>query len=149
MFLYLISLIAAYFLYNEAPTSMNKDFMTICIALVAINISYFVLSRPKNGYSIKRIFVRHSYIFIICFFIVFFQADLDYILGFIDGNMKMLWIDNNVVCKAMALSTVAICSILLGYNLFRSRETSIKVFKPSSFIYSTSNKKVLQKSTAK
>lgn len=141
MLIYLFSLLISCILFYEAPTSMNKGFMINCLTIVALNIAYFILMRSKNGYSVRKIYVRHSFIFIICFFIVFFQADLDYVLGFIDGSLKLLWIDNSIVCKSMALSTMALSSILLGYSVFRNRETSIKNFSPASYIYSTSNKK--------
>lgn len=104
------------YLFLNAPMSMDKSFMTWCIVLALIEILFlFVHTRKKDPDKLKKIVLRPSYLFVLCFFIVFFQCDIDFILGIIDDSNNYLWINTRVVSKSLALSVLALSSLICGY----------------------------------
>lgn len=122
---------------------MDKSFITSCLLLVALNLGYFVVLSPKKGYKLKRIYLRHSFIFLFCFIVTFFQCDLDYVVGLKDSSERMIWIDTSVVCKAIALSSMALYSLLIGYEVFRKKEIGINSLKSCSYHYQVNMKREL------
>ena len=123
LYINLISLIAAYCLYLNSPTNMDKQFMTICLLLVGINLTFFMLQRHRGAAKqLKGIYFRHTLIFIVCFLIVFFQCDLDYIIGLSDETDKLIWTDTSVVCKSVSLASMAFFSVLLGFSLYDEKK---------------------------
>ncbi len=107
-------------LYIKAPVSMDKTYMSTVIGCSAISVIIFMLDKKSVlDRLLHQIYLRHSVFFILCFFIVFYQCDLDYILGIIDADNKYLWYDTSVVCKSLALSSLALSSFLIGYKLYQ------------------------------
>lgn len=140
MIVYILSLLLALSLYSQAPSVMDKPFMLGCLVLAITNSVLFVYkTNNQKKYNLHGLYIRHSIIFMICFFIVFFQKDFDYVLGIIDSSNNLLWYDSTVVCKSAALSLCALLSFYLGYEL------SKKTFhiSNSTYTYSFKMKEVL------
>lgn len=142
MIFFIVCLIIEFFMFQQAPNRMEKPFMLACFLLAAVQVIYFFLMKGKT-YSLKGIYLRHSAIFLLCFFIVFYQCDIDYVLGLIDDNNKMLWIDTTIVSKALALSNLALTSLLLGYKIFRVNELQWRIAKKSNYHYICNSKYLL------
>lgn len=92
--------------------------------------------------KLKRIYLRHSVIFISGYLIVFFQRAVDFSLGIFDEfspSVKLLWADvPHVVSKAAALSLLGLSAFLFGYHFCKSS----KMGSPK-FVYRFKYKKEL------
>ena len=123
-------------MYFHAPSSMERGFMSFCLALVVLNLVVFLMDRErKHVRDLKKIYLRHSIVLLLCFVVVFFQYYTDYILGLIDETLSFVWVDTAIVCKSMALSTIALSSILTGYKFRKIKEPSVNkyIFQHYSF----------------
>lgn len=113
MIKYIIFLISSIIFYIYAPSSMNKEYMFIEVALsLFFTINFFIKTRKNSRMGV----FSHSHIFIVIFLIVFYQFYIDYILGFIDTSEKRTWINTSIVAKSLGLCNIAISSFLLGYK---------------------------------
>lgn len=115
MLKYIIIFFIDIMLYMFSPSSMEKTYMTSVLLVAAFTILLYLGDRAITGKFLKKNHLRHSVFFIICFFIVFFQCDIDYVLGIIDDSNYNLWYDTRVVCKSLALSNIALISMIIGY----------------------------------
>lgn len=144
MIVYIIFLFVEIGFYLTAPKSMEKSFMFYCLLSVVVQLVYFFCfdKKDKRG-KLKGIYFRHTSFFLASFFVVFFQCDIDYVIGLIDESEKMLWIDNTIVCKSLALATMAMTSVLIGYKLMQMRDSHSHIIKASSCDYICNNKHLL------
>jgi len=95
--------------------------MAECAILAAIKLALVFFEGKSKRCDFSGIYLRHSTVFAICFFIVFFQSDIDYIVGIADVSDYFVY-DSRVVCKAMALSNIAFSCFLLGYCYSKLKE---------------------------
>lgn len=121
MLKYLVLLVVDAFLYFSSPYSMDRSFMTICAVLAAVKVVLVFFEGKSKVFDLRKIYLRHSTVFALCFFIVFFQCDIDYILGIADIGDYFVY-NPVVVCKAMALSNMALTTFLLGYSNGKTKE---------------------------
>ena len=121
MLKYVLLLLFDIFLYIDAPTDMNKTFMSICATLALAKLFLVLFEGKSKSCDLSGIHLRHSIVFAICFFIVFFQSDIDYIVGIADVSDYFVY-DSRVVCKAMALSNIAFSCFLVGYCYSKIKE---------------------------
>lgn len=122
MILQLLFLFISVWMYLQAPQSMDKTFMGGCLLLSAFSLIVYFYSEKKNDrFNLSPQLLRHSVFFIILYVIVFFQVDIDYILGIIGTDNSRLWIDNRIVAKALALSCVGLNSLLCGLQFYTLR----------------------------
>ena len=100
MIKYIIFLISSIVLYIYAPSSMNREYMFVEVAiLLFFTISFFIKTRNNSRMGV----FSHSHIFVVIFVIIFYQFYIDYILGFIDSSEKKIWINTSVVVKSLVL----------------------------------------------
>lgn len=143
MIVYIISLLLSVVLYFYAPKSMDVSYMSVCLIISLLEITFFLFYIDKgNSEKFKKIYLRHSIIFIFCFSIVFFQCDLDYVLGLGDPNDYRLWYTGTAVCKALALSIMAMSSFLVGCSIIARKELIMNP-KLKQTKYDTSMKSIL------
>lgn len=121
MIKYILLLLFDILLYIDAPMDMNKTFMSICAALAIVKLFLIFFDGKSKSYNLSKVYLRHSTLFAICFFIVFFQSDIDFILGIADVNDYFVY-NPRVVCRAMCLSNIAFTCFLLGYSYNKTRE---------------------------
>lgn len=121
MLKYILLLLFDFFLIIGSPSTMDKGFMTLCVILALLKF-VFLINEGKSKYNdLSRMFFRHSVVFVFCILIVFFQCDLDYIIGLADINDYFVY-EPKVVCPAMALSNMALSSFLVGYCYYKNTE---------------------------
>lgn len=131
-------------LFFSAPNSMERFYMLVCILIVFTQIIiFFAFGSKRKSYKLKKIYLRHMPIFVMCFVVVFFQNDIDYILGLKDGSENNIWIDSTVVCKALLLSAMSLTSILIGYRLMQRYEKSRLKVKEAKYDYFSKGKNQL------
>lgn len=144
MLVYIISLFLSVFLYINAPDGMDKGFMFVCLSISLFEVIYYMFSKKKKreNFVFNKVYLRHTFLFVICFSIVFFQSDLDYVLGLQDATDYYLWINPRVVSKALALSSMAVSSFLLGCKILKTSGITLGMNRQKK-IYNTSSKKYL------
>lgn len=124
LLIYFISLVLSILLYLWAPDEPNKMFMGCCVAIAAFLIFIHVKGRYVED-QLYKVYLRHSVVFLIIFFIVFFQRALDFSLDILktgSASTSLLWGNSpHVVSKACALSLVALSSFLCGYYTYINR----------------------------
>ena len=140
--IYLVCLLISIVLYFHAPTSMSRPFMTTCVLLALAQTVWFVYATNKVGqYRLGKILFRHSVVFVGIFLIVFYQYDIDYILGLTDNFNPFIWYDTKVVCKCLTISNMALSALFCGYRLYQNYEKKVP-YKPLQ-AYRNEDKRIL------
>ena len=130
MIKYIIFLISSIVLYIYAPSSMNREYMFVEVAiLLFFTISFFIKTRNNSRMGV----FSHSHIFVVIFVIIFYQFYIDYILGFIDSSEKKIWINTSVVVKSLGLCNIAMASFLLGYKYQLTKHNKYRLAKHNKF----------------
>lgn len=126
-------LVVSVMMYFYAPTSPDRTFLGYCILMGAVLI-YIHIKGKYVERELRKVYLRHSVVFILIFFIVFFQRDLDFALGLLtnDSPRVDLFYGNapHVVSKACALSLMALSSFLCGYykSSFKNMHNTTNVY---------------------
>ena len=124
VFLLLVSIL----LYLGSPMEPSKAYMSYSFTVCLLAVVYYYRSykTAKNDVLKKiKIFGLVSF-FVFAFFVVFFQRDIDYILGICDPDEQrfydLVWAGApHVICKSLCLSSVALISFLIGAYSIRTR----------------------------
>lgn len=124
VFLLLVSIL----LYLGSPMEPSKAYMSYSFTVCLLAVVYYYRSykTAKNDVLKKiKIFGLVS-VFVFAFFVVFFQRDIDYILGICDPDEQrfydLVWAGApHVICKSLCLSSVALISFLIGAYSIRTR----------------------------
>lgn len=99
---------------------MEKSYMATIVFFVVITILLLFFKNDNNlDHTIRKYYFRHTVFFVLCYCIVFFQCDLDFIFGLLNGDENIVWINPKIVCKSMAISNIALVSLCLGISFFR------------------------------
>lgn len=103
-------------LYLDNSIPFTRQNITLIVILAIISLFIF-FSRPEKNNSLKGQYLRHSTLVIFGYFIVQYQCLIDFTLGYIDYTNTFIWIDNSIVIKSALLSTIGLCSFMIGYLL--------------------------------
>lgn len=109
-------------IYIFSPDIMDKQFISIVLAINSLVLFLFIV-KNKN---IRKGLFRHSTIFLFGFFVVHFQLLFKYVL---DKSINLrfdVWIDNSIVCKSLAISSLGFVSFLIGYQICSFKDSSVK-----------------------
>lgn len=126
--LHFILALISFMMYGDAPKRMDTDFMTECFAVAFFSIAFYFITKKS-----KRQILSHSLLFTIAFAIVFYQFDLDYVLGLVDmtnDTNKLTVFNESVVCKALCMANIALNCFYAGLCV---RERI--VYRPPTKIY--------------
>lgn len=110
---FLVLLIINLALYSICPQSMDRGYMLIAFIIAALSIILFL--RERDYASIKKIYLRHSTLFVFILFVVFYQRDIDYLIGLLDGTESKIWISSTIVARSLIISNIAINCFFVGY----------------------------------
>lgn len=113
-----------------APNYPSRPFMGICVLIALLEMLLFLKGKGTEK-DLEKIHLRHSIVFLIAYFVVFFQRATDFTLGLIDQftlNVEdLLWAHSpHVVSKACALSLIGFSAFIYGYYSYKhigNRET--------------------------
>jgi len=121
LLLYALFFIVTFFLYIFAPEEYNSQllFLTIVECLIAVII--FIV-RKEDFHIIKEHFLRPSTLFLLGYFIVFFQCYIDLLIGNLTEDNKFLFVSPWLINKAALLSLGGLIAFLVGYILYLPRE---------------------------
>lgn len=118
---------------GHAPRNINAPFMLQCFAVAFVSIIlYFRLKKKRK----RRMIISHSLLFTIAYCVVFYQFDIDYLLGLVDMTFRtnVLTIFNeSVVCKALCIANIALNSFFFGLSINEN-----KIYKTNA-VYSFGN----------
>lgn len=135
MIKYILFLIFDICLFLASPAVMDKGFMAVCAVMAMVKVILTFFEGNSKRYNLKKIYFRHSVIFVLCFFVVFFQSDIDFLVGLAEEDDYFVY-NPKVVCKAMALSSMALTFFLLGYSFSKNKEARLNnYYKKASVHY--------------
>ena len=86
------------------------------IILSFITLFTFYVEQKRGKWNLSKIYLRHSVFFIMAYMIVFYQCDIDYVLGLNEGLDTYLWYDGRYAAKALALSNLGLLGFCIGYR---------------------------------
>lgn len=110
--------------FDYYPVKIDSGFLSFILLLILISTTSFFVLRKENLKDLKKQYLKFTILFTIAFFIVHFQAYIDYILGNIDQFSNFIWINLDSVNKSILLSSTAIVSYFLGYSFKSSLKAS-------------------------
>lgn len=123
-------------LFIAAPEGMDSQFMLLVLLTAILSTSLFFTDKTDSLYFVTHNqYFTHSILFVICFFVVSFQCDIDYVLGIVDSSDYYLWQSGKAVSKAIALSNLGLVSLMIGYRSYTNNK-----FKESSAAEDITNK---------
>ena len=99
----------------------------LIIAFLSILNCYF---RKEKNPNLRRQYLRHSFIFLIGYIIVFYQYIIDYVTHYIekpDEVESLIWYSQDVVCRALCLANVGLNSFLLGYLYVKMKYKNVHI----------------------
>lgn len=116
-------LFSSIYFFTIAPNMMDRFFMAGMLAITGLSIINCYRIKELNP-NIRGQYLRHSFLFLLGFCIVFYQYIIDYVTHFIehpDDVQSLIWYDQAKVCKALCLANVALNSFLIGYLYIKKR----------------------------
>lgn len=101
---------------NRTPLYSDSQFLNIILLIDLIcTLSFFIIR--KERYTImKSQYLRFSFFFVISLITVHFQAYIDLSIGNLDADNNFLWINKDIINKAVVLSSIGLISFFLGYS---------------------------------
>lgn len=133
-------------MYYWAPSSMDISFMSCALIIALTSIILHCKNSLSEYFDLSHLYLRHSFFFLICFIITFYQYDIDYVLGLCSVS-DLVWFRKSVVCKSLVVSNLALISCFLGYQVFKWREYQTTEVEECSYDLTTITKKYLLLST--
>lgn len=122
-------------LTSVLPDEMFCSSGVYLYTIVAVfSIALFFISKESN-LSIKQVSLRPAHLFILAYFIVFYQRPIDYVLGYVDG-WRYIGLDCYML-KCLKISTIGLLSFLIGYMLCSKKHYITKVQHQSTYVVST------------
>ena len=121
-------------MYNNAPQKIDEHFMVKCfgVALASIVLYFAFKKKQKNS-----LIISHSILFTVAYVAVFYQFDIDYLLGFVDMTFrtnKLTIYNDRVVCRALCLANVALNCFYFGLCINENKVyRANKVYKFNSY----------------
>ena len=102
------------------PASMDREYMIL--VFLSFFLSVVLFFTEKDSTYIKNVYIRHSTLFILIFFIVFYQRDLDYLFGLLDGSESRIWVSRTIVVKSLIISNIALNGFFIGYAYKKNKK---------------------------
>ena len=115
-FLLIILLVLAngYYIYSPAYMDIGSIVVLLVISMLAIVV--FFTKREKEP-NLKKQYLRHSTLVIFGFAIVHFQYHIDFLAGHIHESYYYIWVNDQIVVRALAISVSGLICFLIGYLL--------------------------------
>ncbi|WP_417431388.1 O-antigen polysaccharide polymerase Wzy [Halpernia sp.] len=126
-FLIAVSLIVYLILYAFLQSErMNVALISkILIFNLLIIVIFFLQYEPYS--NLRKQYIRISTIFLLGYCVVFFQFNLDYVLGNVGESFTRFWVNYNIVPKALIISSIGLVCFLLGYSIKKQFPTRKKI----------------------
>lgn len=134
--IFLLTFTAGYYFYS--PEYMEQKSIAILIGIVALSIFVFFFNKEKES-NLKQQYLKHSTLVIFGFVIVHFQYHIDYLLGYVSQFYPYIWVDEQIVVKALSVSVIGLICFLIGYSFYGKSKTKIilqKNYKMNERVYS-------------
>ena len=108
-FLFFLLYLCAYFL---APSYPDKNYISILFIVLFIEIVFEIINSKMINRNNRLLSIGN--LFLLGFLIVYFQAPLDYVLGY-DVNMNWFY-DLSILCPSISFSMICFSVFLMGYS---------------------------------
>lgn len=116
--------ICTLFVHIFQPYVFDEDFLTLYLLFGGGAILTFILTKESVS-ILKHQFFRPSILFLLGYIIVFFQKNIDLMIGYITPNNN-IFNSPNVILDAAFLADIGISVFIIGYLSVRSSKPSIQ-----------------------
>lgn len=131
---FLILLFGVYILSIHTNQNILFSSVVLGIDFLAFGL-YFIQREPIH--NIRKQYIRIVPLFLLGYFIVFFQLHLDYILGNINESYTRYWVDSLIVPESLTLSSIGFVAFLFGYTLKKEKKQKVVLSKIQKHTYPT------------
>lgn len=109
--------------YHNAPTTLDRVSISILLFLVVISLSLLFLRKEKDS-LLKGQYLKHSTLVLVGYCAVHFQYFVDFLAGYIPIFNPYIWVNTEVVVKALTVSVSGLIAFILGYLLRTKAKTN-------------------------
>ncbi len=106
----------ALLILNRIPLYSDSFFMNFILFIDLVCTLSFFLIRDEQYTVLKGQYLRFSLFFIFSLIIVHFQAYIDLSIGNLDTDNIYIWINTDIINKAIVLASIGLISFFLGYS---------------------------------
>src|SRR5690606_20369092 len=110
--------------YFYSPSFIEFSSITLLLGTALLAIIFFSTNKERVP-NLQRQYLRHSTLVIFGFVVVHFQYHIDYLLGYVNEFNPYIWVNNQIVVKALSVSVAGLISFLIGYLLNRGKIKSV------------------------
>jgi len=113
------------FLNNQSIDTIpnERGLEGVVFLFMVILGSSFFLSKRSELKNLKNQYLKHSFVFLIGYIIVFFQSPIDITLGNLKISDLIYPTNNFIIIKSLFLAIIGIISFFLGYYVISYKET--------------------------
>jgi hypothetical protein len=100
--------------------------LAILLIICLINLLVFLFSK-EDKVILKKVYLKHSYILLIGFLIVFFQVPVEFLFKKIDFSDSFLIPNPNYFYKTVTLASISFISFLFGYTIIKKKKKTYSI----------------------
>lgn len=97
--------------FSNSPKYIDTEYIVVDLMITALLVVIYV---HINKNQFKNILLSHSSIFFLSYIIVYYQYDIDLVLGNIQATNALAWQFEEGVCRSVCLSNVALATFSLA-----------------------------------
>lgn len=120
LLLFLLIFTIGYYFYS--PPGLDTDSIGLFIGIAALAIIVFFSKKEKET-NLKKQYLKHSTLIVFGFVVVHFQYHIDFLLGYVNNFYPYIWVQNDIVVKALAVSVSGLLCFLIGYLWYKNKKT--------------------------
>jgi len=120
LFILLLLFTIGYYFYS--PSYMDTSSIGLLLSIAALAIIVFFTKKEKE-INLKKQYLKHSTLVIFGFVVVHFQYHIDFLLGYINNFYPYIWVQNDIVVKALAVSVSGLLCFLIGYLWYKKKKS--------------------------
>lgn len=136
-----VCLITTFFLSTYETSMLDKGLLAITLGMSTLLM--FIPFVTKYDKQIKKRYMRPAVIFILGYFIVFFQKYYDLLFGLIEET-DPVFVNEGLINRSLIISVSALIMFYIGYFLFNYKDKKRKIAtSKQTYIYHTKPLQIL------
>ena len=97
--------------FQNSPVYIDENYMLVDLIIAGVLIVIYIYI---NKGKFKNILLSHSSIFFLSYLIIYYQYDIDFLLGNTQATNSLAWQFDSGVCKSLCISNAALASFTLA-----------------------------------
>ena len=119
----IITLLATFIFYyiDDFGNRGYNEHLLLVIMILSTIVTIIFITNDKSPKILSNISFKISYLFLIGYFIVFFQRYIDLLLGYFSPNDTFLWSNSYTINRSALITLCGYTSFVLGYLYYRPK----------------------------